>query len=415
MPAKRPSRLRSPWLIAWAVLVVAASTMHAVFWLGEPRAEGIGASEWLRRLFNALYTPSSPFSLAAQIGLDIWGPRPLWQAILLHAVTWAVLLAVLAGLVRLRRRLLVRRPRRKPFAAVEPDVPVEPLSRRRVLVEASFGLLGTGAAGVYVAGTCVTPWDLRIARYSIPIADLSTHLEGLRLVQISDTHLGPRIPADYIRRAIRTALDLRPDVFLVTGDYVHNGPLHIPLAVRLFQPLIDSGRPVIGVLGNHDWYADGPLTGRLLRELGVRMIDNARLFLADKDRLTDEDDGRSLCIAGLGDLKTAVVDPKAALAGVAITTPRLLISHNPDTAELAEVQAHRVDLMISGHYHGGQIKLPVLGYLPFIRSPFGTKYFGGVVQGPAFRVLISRGVGMSIVPIRLGVPPELVEITLTRA
>lgn len=397
------------------LLTVGVTALHVLFWSGAARADGVGASEWLRRLFNALYTPSSPFSLAAQVGLDIWGPRPLWQALALHATTWATLLLLLRGTLKLRRRLLTRRPRQRPFAPPEPGVPVEALSRRQVLVDASFGLLGVGAGGSYAAGTCLTPWDLRIARYSIPVANLPAHLDGLRLVQISDTHLGPRIPADYVRRAVRTALGLNPDVFLVTGDYVHNGPSHIPLAVKLFQPLIDSGRPVIGVLGNHDWYADGPLTDRLLRELGVRMIDNARLFLADKGRLSDVDDGRSLCIAGLGDLKTALVDPQAALSGVAIATPRLLISHNPDTAELPAVQAHRVDLMISGHYHGGQIKLPLLGYLPFIRSPFGTKYFGGLVQGPTCRVLISRGVGMSIVPIRLGVPPELVEITLTRA
>jgi predicted MPP superfamily phosphohydrolase len=93
--------------------------------------------------------------------------------------------------------------------------------------------------------------------------------------------------------------------------------------------------------------------------------------------------------------------------------PRLLLAHEPDTAELPQLN-HRVDLMLAGHTHGGQVKLPLLG-TPVVPSAFGSKYAGGLVQGPAYPVLVSRGIGTSIVPVRWGVPPEVVVITLTRA
>jgi predicted MPP superfamily phosphohydrolase len=372
----------------------------------SPAGEGFAASEWVRRVFNALYFPSVPVSLAAFVGLDIWGPRPWWHAALLHGAAWAIVLALLMALLRVRAKL------------VHPDPAIDPppdLSRRRLMFDASLGLAGVGTGGVMLVATCVTPWDFKVARYTVSIPRLPRALEGLRLVQLSDTHLGPRIPADYIRRVVDHAIALKPDLFVLSGDYVHNGAGPNELAVALFEPLTRAA-PVIGVLGNHDWYGDGPDMARRLKAIGVRLVDNDRVFLTSDKRVADVDDGSSLCIAGFGDLKTATVEPESALGHVDETTPRIVISHNPDTAELPEVvRGPRVDLMISGHYHGGQVKFPIIGTLPFIQSRHGTKYFGGRVDGPAFPVIVSRGIGMSIMPVRLGVPPELVEITLTRA
>jgi predicted MPP superfamily phosphohydrolase len=98
-------------------------------------------------------------------------------------------------------------------------------------------------------------------------------------------------------------------------------------------------------------------------------------------------------------------------------TPRLVIAHEPDTAEigpLRDADAPRIDLMLSGHTHGGQVRLPLVG-APIVPSRYGQKYAGGLVEGPRFPVLVSRGIGMSILPIRFAVAPEIVEVTLTRA
>ena len=96
------------------------------------------------------------------------------------------------------------------------------------------------------------------------------------------------------------------------------------------------------------------------------------------------------------------------------TIARVLLSHNPDFAEDPALARHRIDLMISGHTHGGQVRLPFLGS-PLIPSRFGQKYAYGHIRGPHCPVLVSAGVGMSLIPVRFGIDPEIVEITLRRA
>jgi hypothetical protein len=93
--------------------------------------------------------------------------------------------------------------------------------------------------------------------------------------------------------------------------------------------------------------------------------------------------------------------------------PRLLLAHNPDTAEQVK-PTQRVDLMLSGHTHGGQVYLPGLG-TPVVPSSYGQKYAGGLCAGPTCPVIVSRGVGMALLPMRLGVPPEIGYLILTRA
>jgi predicted MPP superfamily phosphohydrolase len=112
-----------------------------------------------------------------------------------------------------------------------------------------------------------------------------------------------------------------------------------------------------------------------------------------------------------------IIDPERAFANIAEHTPRIVLAHQPDTAELAPLtspHASRIDLMCSGHTHGGQVSIPFIG-TPLVPSRYGSKYAGGFIQGPAFPVVVSRGIGMSLLPVRFNVPPEIVEITLTRA
>lgn len=375
-----------------------------------PFADGPLASIWLRRLFNFIFLPSTPFSLAAFIGLDNWGPRGWWQACILHAFTWAFWLGVFLALTRWWQHARAARP----GASAPPAHP----SRRRFLADTAFGTAGVAGAAGWGVATAASPWSFEIGRYRVAIRDLPVELDGLVLVQISDTHLGPRIPAEYVRRVVDAAIALKPDLVVLSGDYVHNGPMYIEPAAGLFAPLAASGTPVVGTLGNHDWYADGPGMSRALQAVGVRMLDNRRVYLDARTRRlveTPEQPGGVLCIAGLGDLKTDVLDPRAALDGVPESVPRLVISHNPDSAERPPVvHGPRIDLMLSGHFHGGQIQLPLMGN-PFMKGENGDKYLSGIVQGPAFPVLVSRGLGMSVLPIRINCPPELVVLTLTRA
>jgi predicted MPP superfamily phosphohydrolase len=122
-----------------------------------------------------------------------------------------------------------------------------------------------------------------------------------------------------------------------------------------------------------------------------------------------------LCLAGVGDLWEDRCDYGAALDGVAGGVPRILLSHNPDVAEEAGFlqSGYRVDLMLSGHTHGGQVSLPGVG-APVTNSRFGQKYAKGLVAGPVCPVFVSRGLGMTVMPVRWGVRPEIAVIELER-
>ena len=126
--------------------------------------------------------------------------------------------------------------------------------------------------------------------------------------------------------------------------------------------------------------------------------------------------GRYRLETGVGDLWTDQQRYDDALGGVPSSMPRLLLSHNPDVAEDAALRdpSRRVDLMLSGHTHGGQIYVPFMG-TPVVPSRYKGKYARGLVQGPAFPVFVCRGVGHTVMPVRVGIRPELAVIELTRA
>ncbi len=302
-----------------------------------------------------------------------------------------------------------------------PSQPNSSLSRRELLADFGIATSSALAAGALYKSCAVDAWDLQTRSYKVPIANLPRSLNNLRIVQISDTHLGTRVNAEFIRECVARAINLQPDLIALTGDYIHHGTHYIDDAAKLFQPLFDNltlnNKPIpsLAVLGNHDWYGDSRLMSRALRDRGAQMLDNTRVFLnADTREIQSTPPHEGLCLAGLGDYLEDTIRPDLALAAVPHHMPRILLSHNPDTAEdpRVTVPARRIDLQLSGHTHGGQVRLPLLG-TPIIPSRYGTKYAGGLVNGPAFPVIISRGVGTSGIPVRWHVPAEIVVIELT--
>lgn len=396
-------------------------------WLNVYTARtGASPGTWglvLKLLNNAEFLLTFPgYFIAWKLGR--FHGAPSWGSCVLGAaIGWPMFIAGVSCAALAGRWVLNRLAKRSDLpAGVGPgsgadQQPADP-SRRRLIVGASLGVPALVAPAGAAYATFIEPLDLRIRRYTVPIRDLPIELEGLRLVQLSDTHYGPRVPAEHVAAAVQLALSLKPDLFLLTGDFVYDGPRYIEQAAELFRPLTQGpdSRPTLATLGNHDWYADGPECTRRLQAVGVRMLDNTRVFLDARTRTISGtgEPGRSLCIAGLGDLLEHHIDPGAALGGVHPEIPRLVLSHNPDAAEETKVvRGPRIDLMLSGHTHGGQCRFPLIG-TPITLSWYGQKYNGGIAHAPTCRVLVSRGVGTSILPIRFGVPPEVVEVTLTR-
>jgi predicted MPP superfamily phosphohydrolase len=265
---------------------------------------------------------------------------------------------------------------------------------------------GAVAAGAYPL--LVEPRRLEITKHRFTVRGLPSSLDGLRVVQLTDIHLGPWLSLERVRGFVEIANALEADIVALTGDYVVQSADYIPQVASALAGL----RAKVGVVGNHDWGKDGPLSTRELTRAGVRMIDNDRVFITPDRRLTDRaDDG--LCVAGVGDLWRDRQLYDAALGGLPDTLPRLLLSHNPDTAEVPAFRScgHRVDLMLSGHTHGGQVVLPFIGP-PVTMSSYGRKYRAGLVQGPTCPVFVSRGLGMAVLPLRLGSVPEIAVIEL---
>lgn len=416
LPARR---LTWRWIvpILWLTLAVGSSLAHWYAWSFPNQENGTtGVLDYACKLIsNAAQTINAPFWFVAWFGLHRY--VSFQSALAVNAAGFAFWLGSVWAVLFVRRRIV--RPRRRPelVERAETRTPAR-LSRRAFITDSVLvaGTACTGAAGAYA--TFVTPWSLSVARYSIALRNLPASLDGLRIVQLTDTHLGPRIPSSFIRQSVEMALALRPDLFVLTGDYVHMGRSYIEPAAALFKPLTEPRAGcigVLGVIGNHDHYADAGAVRAALTNVGVHVLHNQRCFLDDSRQLakvlrTD----RSLCIAGVDDFLEGQPDLRPALADVHADIPRLLLSHNPDFAEHRDLGAYRIDLMLSGHTHGGQVRLPIVGS-PLIPSRYGQKYAYGLVQGPRCPVLVSAGVGMSLIPVRVGVNPEIVELTLTRA
>jgi len=398
--------------------------VHLTLWLHNHFVLTMEPLGWLiKPVGNLVHVLTLPGWLVARFTLNSWGESDLVASLLACAVGSAVIIAAARGTWTLRVRLIgqARAGPTAQHAVGQSKPPSVAFSRRRLLADGL--LLGTsvGTTAMVANAACFAPERLRLQRYTVAIRDLPAELEGLRFAQITDTHLGPRVPAELIDAALELAMSLDPDAFLLTGDYVHCGLEWIDPATRQFSPLVATGKPVLAVLGNHDWFNSGATMTRSLRDTGIDVIDNDRLFLnrvsSRECRLAPHASASSICIAGLGDLRQDHIDPDKALRDVAPEMARIVLAHNPDSAEERSVVrrgAPRIDLMISGHTHGGQVRLPGFGTGTGLMSKYGDKYAAGLVRGPACQVIISRGIGMSLVPFRFLVPPEVVEITLTR-
>ena len=285
------------------------------------------------------------------------------------------------------------------------------ISRRHLMVGSGRAVAGAGLAlGSW--GLFAEPRWFEVTRREFAIKGLPAELDRLRIVQLSDLHYGAWMSLGWVRRVIEASNSLAPDLVLLTGDYVYHGPAYVrPVARELTRLRANVG--VVGVLGNHDWTDGGGVyIKRVFAEEGIRLIDNGRVFITPSRRMVDEA-REGLCVAGVGDLWEDKCLYSRALGCVSGGMPRILLSHNPDVAEEGEFirSGYRVDLMLSGHTHGGQVRLPLVGS-PVTNSAYGQKYAKGLVAGPVCPVFVSRGLGMTVMPIRIGVRPEVALIEL---
>lgn len=294
-------------------------------------------------------------------------------------------------------------------------------SRRQFLTGlGASAAVSVGSTGVYAFG--IEPlYRLVVTRYA-PVLPRWTPGLTLRVAVLADFHVGePFMPLDRIAEIVDATNALKPDLILMLGDYP-GGPSvtyrKIPLTefARVVAPL-KAPLGTYAILGNHDWWDDeeaqtrlsGPIQARrVLEQVGIPVMENDALRLVK--------DGKPFWLAGVADQIPFLIqglddihldDLPATLAKVTDAAPVLLMIHEPD---LFLDVPERVSLTLAGHTHGGQVRL--FGYSPAIRPMDGTDLSYGHVVRRGKHMIVSGGFGVSRLPVRLGVPPEIVLLEL---
>lgn len=275
------------------------------------------------------------------------------------------------------------------------------ISRRRFVKRLGYAAAALALPGVAVDMAVERHW-LQLVRKRIPVPGLPPGFSGLTIALLADLHHGPWNSFEYLRQAISLTNTLGAEAILLGGDYVRKGSEYIePIWCELAA--LSAPRGVHAVLGNHDQWEDESLvfTRQCMHNAGITDLTNRGIALSRG--------GDRLHIAGVGDLWTDTQDLALALAAVPADGCAVLLSHNPDYLE--EMDDVRVKLVLSGHTHGGQINIPFLG-TPIVPSKYGNRYARGLVRRDWKQVYVTRGVGLSVLPVRFRCRPEISLLTL---
>jgi predicted MPP superfamily phosphohydrolase len=238
---------------------------------------------------------------------------------------------------------------------------------------------------------------LTVEEIKVYLKRLPKELDGFRLVQLSDIHHSPFTSLEHIVRTVEAANQLAPDMFVLTGDYVSHETEYIaPMADAMSKLRSEFG--TFACLGNHDHWTDGELVTDLLRGEGITVLINEGFRFKAR--------GAAFWLAGVDDLMVGKTDVRSALNGSTPDEMKLLLAHNP--AILRRAARLGVDLMLSGHTHGGQVKLrdEEKRILP------RRKLSNGLYRRQNTQVYINRGIGTVVVPFRYQCPPEITLIEL---
>jgi predicted MPP superfamily phosphohydrolase len=305
---------------------------------------------------------------------------------------------------------------------------VKRISRRRFLK--TLGLSGAGMVGLSGYGFAIEPvWRLEVTRYRVSPPRWPRDLK-LSIGVIADLHAGgPAMPLERIHDIVEQTNALKPDVVVLLGDFAASHKFKMrSVAPEDWSEALGCLKAPLGVhavLGNHDWWDDlaaqrtgkGPVIGRrMLERSGVPVYEN------DAARLVK--DGRRFWLAGLGDQLAlikgrrkrawrafeGVDDLNGTLAKVTDEAPVILLAHEPDIFPRVP---GRVALTLSGHTHGGQVRC--FGYSPMVPSRYGNRYAYGHVVEENRHLVVSGGLGCSILPVRIGMPPEIVMVDVAAA
>jgi hypothetical protein len=251
----------------------------------------------------------------------------------------------------------------------------------------------------------VEPNRLVVRQETITIAKWPKELNDLKIAVMSDIHVGGWFIDDKkLRLIIERTNQLQPDLTVILGDYMsgESSTSHRVEPEVFGEVLKDLHAPlgVYSVLGNHDWWWDGRRVRRGLEANGIKVLEDEVSEVKVRNS--------SVWLAGLADLWTRPQRIDQTIAQVPQGQPVIALTHNPDIFPRVP---QRVSLLLAGHTHGGQVRFPIIGTL-IEPSNFGERYVRGHVFENNHHLFVTTGIGTSIIPVRFGVPPEIVLLTV---
>jgi len=260
---------------------------------------------------------------------------------------------------------------------------------KKILI--SIIILGFLALGY----TFVEPYWLQITKTTVISKDIPDSFSNMKIVFISDIHHGPYFSLNRVKNLVKKINAMNPDIILLGGDYVSQDSKYIePCFLELKKLKAKIGK--YAVRGNHDNWESTDLTKKYMKEADIIDLNNQAVWI--------KNGVERIKIAGVGDVFTDVQDINPAIFDVKEEDFVLLLSHNPDFVE--EIKTKKIDLVLSGNTHGGQVTLFGL-WAPIIPSKFGQKYRTGMIETEYTRVLVSKGVGTFGLPMRFFSRPEI--------
>jgi len=256
--------------------------------------------------------------------------------------------------------------------------------------------------GVCFLDAFIEPYLLEEKVDVIQDSDVPANFVGKKIVFASDFHLDEYSTQEKIAGIVSRINAVKPDLIIVGGDYVTDDEKYL---APCFEELAKLKAPlgIYGVTGNHDSVASYRLTVKYMKDAGITPLENDAEWI--------EIGGQKIKLGGVKTSYGAISDAEPTTDNTEVGDFVILVSHNPDFAE--DLHTDRIDLMLSGHTHGGQVTFFGL-WAPYVPSVYGQKYLTGIVETKGIKVLVSNGVGTSALPVRFFARPQFNVIVLEK-
>jgi predicted MPP superfamily phosphohydrolase len=383
-------------------------------------------------LFCFFIAINAPLLLAAALGRAGWSlehqPEWLLRWYFYPSLAWFVMLVgyflltapkdLVLGVVRALRWAYRKLIPAEESAAFSP-------SRRQFLAGVApvlpSALLGTAVYGVYG-----TAGELEVSReVPVPIPGLPRQLDGFRITQLSDLHVGPYLRGQDLQPVVDSANALRSELIVITGDILDRSLGLLREAAAALEPL-RAPYGVYAILGNHDYYSDPRSRGYPGCNRLIQGVETAGIRFLRDSRASIDVNGAELLLAGLDWLGATRGDPniyqrqrtqealRQILDGSDPAAVRVLLAHHPHS--FMEAEEFGIPLTLAGHTHGGgQVVLGQIGGVPIGLGALRFRYIRGLYQEGGRYLYVNRGIGYFGIPIRINCPPEISRFRLVRA